>query len=74
MSEMVILGQLTLPAVNAVTKKQRLDACKPAIFPWSALMRVFDLSPGLTIAAEISSIRNLNLTTRAARMKIGSIL
>ena len=37
-------------------------------------MRVFDLSPRLTIAAEISSIRNLNLTTRAARLKIGSIL
>ena len=69
-----MLRQLTLAAVDAVTKRQRLDACKAAILPRSALMRVFDLSPGLTIAAEISSIRNLNLTCRAARLNIGSIL
>jgi hypothetical protein len=37
----------------------------------SALMRVFDLSPRLTVASEISTIRNLNLTCLAARLKIG---
>jgi hypothetical protein len=55
---------------------RRYDACFPAemFVNVSDLMRVFDLSPGLTIASEISTIRNLNLTCLAARLKIAGIL